>query len=61
MKLELVKIAVANIKLAPAILATNTPAPARGTPAVQVLLATANTPPAPAPLATDGRTALVKY
>ena len=46
---------------APAILFTNTLAPVPAIPAVQALLATANTPPAPAPLATNGRTALVQY
>ena len=34
---------------------TNTPAPAPVTPAVQALLATANTPPVPAPAATNGK------
>ena len=42
-----VKPATANINLALAILAINTPAPAQVTPAVQVLLVEVSTPPAP--------------
>ena len=43
-----VKPATANISLVPAIRVTNTLAPVPAIPAVQALLATVNTPPAPA-------------
>ena len=51
-----VKPATANINLALAIRAINTPVPALATPVVQVLLAAANTPHAPAPAAMSGKT-----
>ena len=56
---EVEKPATANTNLALAILFTNTLAPVPAIPAVQALLATVNTPPAPAPQASNGRTALV--
>ena len=58
-KVVQVKLAMVNISPAPAILATNTPAPARATPAALALLAAENIPPALAPPAMNGKMVLV--
>ena len=57
---EVEKPATANISPALAILFTNTLAPVPDIPAVQALLATANTPPAPAPAAMNGKMVVAK-
>ena len=55
----MVKPATANINPVLAILAINTPAPARATPAAPALLVVVSIPPVPAHPAMNGKTALV--